>query len=284
MDDDSGFVIFSGNKLWYSSKKKTEPTEPNKVIKNVNKVRNAAKNKRVVEFPIFDEILKRQTDSYWISFFDECAIGKLPRGFKYINNILYYRIKNKTLELLITDSSQESEDLIKKFVYENAGIISPTDLDEKRASEEAKVANITYNNVQWYQIRNEREQYLMLTIFAEKIANYLNLNEEESKALIQTIKLGLLSGFLTNENMVMENGQISEVIGLEYDSDRRKFIINQELRKNINKNKRIIYEDSTETKTLQDDNDVNLQNRRCLIKQWNKYLLELNSKKLKKVN
>jgi len=283
MEEDNGFVIFSGNKLWYSSKKKVENTEVNKVAKNVNKVRNAAKNKRIVEYPIFDEILKRQTDPYWISFFDECAIGKLPRGFKYINSILYYRIKNKTLELLITDSSQESEDLIKKFIYENAGIISPTDLDEKRATEEAKVSNITLNNIQWYQIRNEKEQYILLTIFTEKIASYLNLNDEESRALIQTIKLGLLSGFLSNENMVMENGQISEIIGLEYDSDRRKFMINQELRKNINKNKRIIFEESSETKTLQDDNKINTQSKKCLIKQWNKYLIELNSKRIKKV-
>ena len=60
-EDDGSFVIFSENKLWYSSKKNNEI--PVTKIININKVRNSAKNKRIVEFPIFDEIMKLETDS-----------------------------------------------------------------------------------------------------------------------------------------------------------------------------------------------------------------------------
>lgn len=283
MEEDGGFVIFSGNKLWYSSKNKNEAQIPKqKAIRGVNKTRNAAKNKRVIEFPIFDEIMKNQTDTYWISFFDECAVGKLPRGFKYSNNILYYRVKNKNIEVLIPDEPLEAEIIVKKFVYENAGIISPSDLNEKRETEERRIAALAVNeNIQWSNIRNEREQSIVLSTFIDKISDSMSLNKEEEKSLYQIIKLGIYSGYLTNDNIVMYQGQITEIMGLEFDYENRKFLINEELRKNNKHNKKFIIEDSIETKTYQEENEVNF-NKKCLIKQWGKYVSELNSKKYKK--
>ncbi len=283
MEEDGGFVIFSGNKLWYSSKKSNE-SQPakQKAVRGINKTRNAAKNKRVIEYPIFDEIMKLQNDPYWISFFDECAIGKLPRGFKYTNNILYYRIKSKNIEVLVPDEPEEAEIVIKKFIYENSGIISPIDLNQKREAEEKRIANLTVNdNLQWNNIRNEREQSIILSSFIDKISDSMNLSTEEGKNLYQIIKLGIYSGFLTNDNIIMNFGQIVEIIGLEFDYNNRKFLINEEIRKNAKSLKKIVIDDSIETKTYQDESDNNI-NKKCLIKQWNKYMIELNSKKFKK--
>jgi hypothetical protein len=278
MEEDGSFFILSGNKLWYSSKKNNENTLPKpKNVKNINKVRNAAKNKRVIENQIFEDIMKNQTDPYWISFFDECAIGKLPRGFKYISNVLYYRIKSKTLEILIPDEPLEAEILIKKFIFEHAGIISPTDLNEKRAVEEFKANNNMSENTLWSSIKNEKEQSIMISSFVERVAECFKLNTENCQNLTQIIKLSIYSGFLGNENIILENGSISEIIGLEYNEYEKKFLINEELRKNNKNNKKII-SDEIETKTVQDENDL-INNKKCLLKQWNKYIIELNSKK-----
>jgi hypothetical protein len=280
MEEDGSFFILSGNKLWYSSKKNNEQNLPKtKAVKNTTKVRNAAKNKRVIEYQIFEDIMKNQSDPYWISFFDECAVGKLPRGFKFINNVLYYRIKSKTLETLIPEEPLEAEILIKKFIFEHAGIISPKDLNERREAEEFKANNNNTENTLWSSIKNEREQSILISSFVERVSECFNLSKENSQNLTQVIKLSIYSGFLGNENIILENGAISEIIGLEYNDYDKKFLINEELRKNIRNIKKVIVEDN-DNKTVQDDNDQ-LNNRKCLIKHWNKYITELNSKKLK---
>ena len=283
-EEDGGFVIFSGNKLWYSSKKATDATvtPKTKTVRGLNKTRNAAKNKRVVEYQIFDDIMKLQTDQYWISFFDECAIGKLPRGFKYMNNILYYRVKSKTLEILVPEDIIDAEKVIKGFIYEHAGIISPIDLKLKRDTEDAKMYNNISNNenIQWHNIRNEKDQSLILSLFVEAVSDYYNLNFEESKSLYQIIKLGIISGYLTTENIIMENGNITEIVGLEYLENERKFSINENLRKSVKPSKKIY---TAEENTKNSDEDYNIQNKSILIKYWNKYLNELNNKRCKKI-
>lgn len=283
-EEDCGFVIFSGNKLWYSSKKNNEVdnTPKIKTVRGINKIRNSAKNKRVVEYEIFDEIMKLQTDTYWISFFDECATGKLPRGFKYVNKILYYRVKAKTMETLVPDIAEEAEIIVKNFIYEHAGIISPIDLKFKRETEEAKMFNVCNNdNIQWCNVKNEKDQSIILSAFVENVGEYYNLNFEESKSLYQIIKLGLISGFLLPENIVMENGSITEIVGLEYIDSEKRFIINEDLHRNAKSIKKLATEDNVVAKNA--DEDINYQSKNCLIKYWNKYLNELNNKRYKKI-
>lgn len=281
MDEDGGFVIFSGNKLWYSSKKIEVSSPKQKSIRGINKTRNAAKNKRVIEHPIFEEIMNLQKDSYWISFFDECAIGRFPRGFKYSNGILYYRVKNKNIETLVPTEPLEAEIVIKRFIYENAGIISPSDLNMKREAEEQRIAALTVNeNIQWGSIRNEKDQSIILSSFIETISESMKLSNEESKNLYQIIKLGIYSGFLTSDNIVMVGGNIIEITGLEFNPDTRNFSINEEIKRNVKIFKKNTTDDTIETRTYQEENDPSF-NKKCLIKRWNKYISELNIKKRK---
>jgi len=281
MEEDGSFHIFSGNTVWYSVKKNNESHIEKKSTKNVNKVRNAAKNKRVIEYQIFEEIMKNQVDPYWISFFDDCATGKLPRGFKLVNNILYFRFKSKTLEVLVPEEPLEAEVIIKKFIFEYAGIISPKDLNEKREAEENKIISSYGNELNWNNIKNEREQSILISSFVEKISESFNLTKESSQNLTQIIKLSIFSGYLTSDNIIFENGNIIEIIGLEYNENDNKFLINEELKKNVKLFKKYIADDNSDNKTVFDDNE-NLNNKKCLVKQWNKYILELSSKKFKK--
>ena len=226
--------------------------------------------------------MKLETDSYWISFFNECAIGKLPRGFKYGNGILFYRVKSKIIEILIPEDPSIASGIIKKFVYEHSGIISPNDLNEKRNIEEKRIANIVVNeNIQWINIKNEKEQSILISLFAEKISDYYNLSIEESKVLIQIIKIGVIAGYLNNENIIINNGQIVEIIGLEFDEDTKSFSISKQISSNFKPAKKNFAEEITEIKTYTDDTEINIQNKKCLIKQWNKFVTDLNSKKIR---
>lgn len=275
MDDDCGFVIFSGNKLWYSSKEGMENSiYKNKNLKTTNKVRNSAKNKKNVIHPIFEEIMKRETDPYWISFFDDASTGNFPRNCRFFGGCLTYRIKNKNVDLHIPEDPITAVILLKRFLSENAGIISPTDLRDKKIEEEKKLAESAQNEItSWSQIRSNRQQTIMISLFVEKIGEYYNLSLDERKTLIQTIKIGVLAGYFNSDNIIIDGGQIVQINGLEYDELSRQFVINKETCKSIKVSKKINYDETT----LEGEDEF-CNNKEKLIKHWQKYLKDLNKK------
>jgi hypothetical protein len=282
MDDDS-FIIFSSSKIWYSSKDNDIKIN-NKAI---NKVRNSAKNKRIVVYEIFDNLVKNETDPYWISFFDDCAVGKLPRGFKYApgNGALSYRVKTKNNELnLIGENPDLILNDIKSFLFEHAGIISPTDLKNKKEEDERKMLEMMENEtISWSQIRSERQQSILLSLFVEKVGEYYQLSMDERKSLIQNIKICIIAGFFNADNIEICGNQITRIDGLEFDTETKEFLINKNICNKPIKfaNKKFNEENTLESSSYSNDNDDNdniNQNKKSVIKYWNRYLKEINKK------
>jgi len=278
-DIDGGFVIFSGNKLWYSSKDGIENnmTKP-KVSRGINKVRNSAKTKRVIEFQLFEDIKDIEKDQFWITFFEDAAIGRFPRNFKYANNVLNYRNKNKSAEIMLPETPLEAGAFVKAFIYEQAGIISPLDMKEKKAIDEKclqDAANIEVSN--WKQIKNEKQQSILISLFVQLVAEKYDLNFEERAKLSQQIKIGLLSGYLNNTNIIMENGNIVDIEGLEFDDINREFNINTDTCKIVKVVKRGCNDttiDTSTTRLSEEEGGIS----RTLLKYWNRYINDVNKK------
>jgi hypothetical protein len=278
-DNDGGFVIFSGNKLWYSSKDGIENTicKP-KTFRNTNKIRNSAKTRRVIEFQIFEDIKNIEKDQFWVSFFEDAAIGKFPRNLRFNNNILNYRHKNRNVEMPLQGTPLEAAAFVKAFVNENAGIISPTDIKEKKAIDEKCLqdsANIEINN--WRQIKNEKQQYILISLFVQLMGEKYELNFEEKVKLTQQIKLGLLSGYLNSTNIILENGNIIEIEGLEFIDSSREFRINTDICKIVKVPKRSNNDtlvDITNLKTIEEGEFIS----RDLLKSWSRYINDVNKK------
>jgi len=278
-DTDGGFVIFSGSKLWYSSKDGLENTicKP-KITRVHNKIRDSARTKRNIEFQLFEDIKNKEKDQFWYSFFEDAAVGKLPRNFKFINGILSYKNKNKNTEITVPETPLEAAAFVKAFVYENAGIISPLDMKEKKAIDEkhnADMASIEIDN--WKQIKNDKQQGILISIFIQEISEVYNLNLEERAKLFQKIKLGLLSGYLNSTNIVMENGIISFIEGLEFDDISREFNINTDLCKIVKVPKKYNNATTLDTTNTQLTPQGTVESR-SLLKSWNKYINDINKK------
>lgn len=280
-EEDCGFVIFSGSKLWYSSKDGIENSiyKP-KVPRNVNKVRNSAKNKRDVKFQIFEDIMKLETDPFWISFFNDAAVGNLPRNFKFNNNFLSYHIRSKITNLTVPEDAETAISLIKNFLMETSGIQSPTDLRTKKIEEEKIISDMIDSEiVYWSQIRSEKQQSIAISLFVEKVGKYYNLNMNERKALMQNIKIGILAGYFNNDNIRMSGNQIAQINGLEYDEEGRRFCINKDICKVAKQPKRTYNDDTTfESSGNLDDDTLTNNSKKNLLKQWQKYILDINKR------
>ena len=275
-DEDGSFVIFSGNKLWYTSKEGMENNicKP-KTTRISSKIRNSAKPKKDIIYPIFENV--KETDSYWISFFEDASIGKLPRNFKLVNNIFSYRVKNKIFEVKLGDEAEENIIIIKNFLFEQASIISPRDLEKRRLEEETKASiNVSSEINSWSQIRSEKQQIILISMFVEKVTAKYGLDMEERKALIQQIKLAILAGYFNHSTIIVENNEIIEIQGLDYDKSRKKFIINTEMYKAPKTVKKV--NEYTTMDTFGDTEEEHCISKKNLIKNWQKFLSNMNRK------
>lgn len=279
-EQDGGFVIFSGNKLWYSSKEGIESNvTKTKVNRTINKVRNSAKVKRVIEFQLFEDIKNTEKDPYWYSFFEDAAIGKLPRNVKFISNILSFRNKNKLQEVIIPDDIEEAKVAIKLFLFDYANIISPDDLRERKEIEEHRLSQINCSEINsWNQIKNEKQQSILISIFSEKIGLYYKLNLEERKTLIQRIKIGILSGYLNSGNIDVVDSQIIQIHGLEFNPQNREFVINTDICKVVKPVKKIYNDTNNETFDNTKSFSSKENEKKSLIKNWNRYILDVSKK------
>jgi len=277
-EDDCGFVIFSGNKLWYSSKEGIENTIcKNKNVKGSSKIRNSAKTRKTIVHPIFEKYSKEETDPFWISFFTDLSVGSFPRNSRFVNNTIIYRFKNKNIELSLVEDDILSIQSIKNFFSDNVGIISPIDLKNKKVEEEKRIAEMTENEtISWSQIRSDRQQTIMISFFVENIGQYYSLNLIERKNLIQLIKIGVLAGYFNTENIKIEGGQISYIEGLEYDEETRQFNINKDICRPIKSIKKNTYDETT----IEAEEGSIGEVKKNLTKHWHKYLNDL----YKKVN
>jgi hypothetical protein len=295
--EDGGFVIFSGTKLWYSSKEAPVKSQKNAL----GKVRASAKSKRIVEFEEFDKLMQIEIDPYWKSLFDEAAIGKFPRNFKFQNGVLNYKIRSKNIEQSIPKDTEQALLIVKKFFLDTAGILSPDDLKRKKIEEEKRISEMIMNEVvSWNQIRSEKQRMIMISLYVENLGKQYDLNIEERKGLVQNIRIGVLAGYFNSENIEVIGNCIENIRGLEYNKDLKEFEIRKELcpcpkisRKSVNNDSTFIsktelssemyYSDESEdeeylSSSKENNSKSSGSSSSSMKKRWNKFLSEIGKK------
>ena len=296
-NEEGGFVIFSGTKLWYSSKEAPIKSQKN----SLGKIRASAKTKRIVEFEEFDKLMNLETDPYWRSLFDEAAIGKFPRNFKFQNGVLNYKIRSKTIEQNIPKDTEEALYVVKKFFLDTAGILSPDDLKRKKLEEEKRISEMIMNEVMsWNQIRSEKQRMIMISLYVENLGKRFELSIEERKGLVQNIRIGVLAGYFNSENIEIIGNCIENIKGLEYNEESKEFEIRKEMcpvpkinRKNIGSDSTMYSktgglsgsysddEDSDEDNYIQESKSGSLNSGSSSLsmkKRWGKFLSEISKK------
>ena len=102
----------------------------------------------------------------------------------------------------------------------------------------------------------------------EKLSEIYRLDFDERKSLGQMLKIGVLAGYLNNDNMELIDNQIYKIHGLEYDELSRQFSINKEICKS---NKPIKRNYGSET-TFDTEEETFSNNRKTLLKNWHRFL------------
>lgn len=218
-----GFVILSGGSPWFQSgnvqdlsldpapvgKGKSEKKAP---IRN----RASAKGTAVVVYPIFEKAAALNSDPFWTAILKDMALDKFPRGFRYVNETLTYKVRTKTYKRSINESDphQAMIDVIE-FMQGQAGILSEADTELKEQALKERLAQMSETEINsWTQIRSRPQQSTLIRRYVQQLGQVMKLTSVQIAKLERVIRLGILIGYFNASTIHVEKGFIHSIDGL----------------------------------------------------------------------
>ncbi len=273
--NDGGFVIFSGDKPWYSANSNTTPKEKPVKSKTAVRTRASAKGKPQVVYPHFEACIPLTDDPFWKDLLMEASLGSFPRGFRYQDEILTHRIRHKTTgkEFPRTMSPVETFRQLRKFLGESGAIMSELDIAANKRQEEERISAMLSRRVTtWSDVKVQAQKSTLISLYSGALAKQYGLNHLQSKSVEEKIRMGVLAGYFSSENIRIVGGIIQSIDGLLYDPETGSFEIDiQKIKTKSKKPKRSNPEDEEE----------NLNSKNKLLKSWEKTLGELYKRRVK---
>ncbi len=194
------------------------------IINTEKSVRKHKINRSII-FPIFDNMKKLETDSFWINLLTRFSKNILHKDFKFLNNVLYYKAttkKHRDEILLDNDDLEKTHILFKEFMRKK-GFLSHE--EKESINKIVELDNNKERNVieTWKDVVKNQDYYIRELIICNK--EKYNLTFEEQANLESTIRIGISSEFFNQDNIIFENEKIEKIENLIWDEDKRKFSI-----------------------------------------------------------
>ncbi len=214
---------------------------------------------KAIIFSIFDECKVYTLDRYWITWFSNFACNKFPSGVKYdpknrtliikssgSNGASRPESKTKTLETInLPDESSQVFTVMMKIMKDKLGLRSTRDLkiplssSPPRGSQTGKggirlgfpdrpqgrmrLAKGSIDNDFKKNTKYVRDQ--LISNYELTLRNKYNLTAAEYNRTVSLIKLGFQFKSISPDNIVFENGEITDISGLVFNEKTRKFSI-----------------------------------------------------------
>lgn len=152
-------------------------------------------------------------------FLSNASRNIFPKEFKYINGILYKKVyKNKFDLYLNANELEKTYSLLETFIVIRENKIVIIDDDDDKINESFETHELKTSNVK------DSDSELLYMYITEKVKNY-NLELDESLELESFIKMGLVSDFFNDDNIIIKNNKIQSINYLEFDKKSRHFDI-----------------------------------------------------------
>lgn len=210
--------------------------------------------------PIFDECAQLTTDPYWMSIFNQAAIGKFPRGFMYRDGYLTYKKGNRVQRLEMPQAPIEAYSACLSFFNKTAGMMSTSDMAKNQQEYDLRISTTkSIFDCTWSDIKNSEIRKLLFSDFNEELSKRFRLTTEEKLQLSTTIHLGFYLGYFQDRQVDFREGKIHSIKGLLFNHESRLFTIDPKLQPKVVKISKRIQDGSSRDKN-------------SLLSQWNKYL------------
>ncbi len=194
------------------------------IISTEKSVRKHKINRSII-FPIFDNMKKLETDSFWLNLLTRFSKNILHKDFKFLNNVLYYKATTKKHrdEILLDNEDLERSHILFKEFMRKKGFLSHVEKENIN-----KIVELDNNKERslietWKDVVKNQDYYIRELIIHNK--EKYDLTFEEQANLESTIRIGISSEFFNQDNIIFENEKIERIENLIWDEGKRKFSI-----------------------------------------------------------
>lgn len=184
-----------------------------------NKVKKQ-KSKTLIKWEIFRDFSEIEKDDFWIYYWDRAAKGKFPTGFFFNGSSLSYSNRNTTYVTNLKDDIEHDYKLVKHMFQSNGNIYSPTDLEDINKLEFVNRETTKHRSKQlkWSDY-NKIQHNNLLDKYVKKISKQKRLNHEEELRVSQTLNVGIATGRITKEDIIIEDDDIVDIRSVEWVDD-----------------------------------------------------------------
>ena len=179
-------------------------------------------------YPIFEECKKYTLDSYWKDILSDCSINRFPMGARYDpkRNTLTIKTKSHSSVHALPTEPVELYTVLVKIFREELGLKSDREVALQRDKLERIIeARNNAKEGEWKKIKTKLIRDEILMEFTEKLCKEYKLSGTETRKLHSLISLGFQFKSLISDDVVYEDGQITEIRGLEFDEKKKKFFL-----------------------------------------------------------
>lgn len=174
--------------------------------------------KRDVIYPIFLKCIPYTEDTFWKETFEELSYGNCYQGAYISKGYICSNVKGKDFVYKFIDKDPKKIYFdITKLLKEKLNIMSKNDrkilIDE---FEEVEECLKSFKNIDWVDIKKKSLKDILIQNFLIRVKKDYELSIGQMKRLYNTINLGLMLKSIKNSDIVYENGEIEEIIGISF--------------------------------------------------------------------
>jgi len=176
-----------------------------------------------VQYHIFQALSGYTLDDYWKQLLLACSMGKFPRYVSYKDDLLTHRRGRASSSIPLGTGHDQTVDF-KRVIdfFRSLGLSSLQDNEAARRVVDDKQKTLTaqvYNS--WKDIKRPQIKEILLGDFVQTLSETLNLTSREHEYLQAQMALAQLFKSINAQTVVMTEGKISEIIGLQVEDDER---------------------------------------------------------------
>lgn len=116
----------------------------------------------------------------------------------------------------IPTSPEDAYPKIIEFFRSNGGIFSPDDNQESIKLHEEKVEALMEKGPRTWGDYNKKMRDILVLNYVNAVKEAMGLNRQQVNDLKQTIHIGIITGILTKENIIVNDSFIESIDGLEF--------------------------------------------------------------------
>jgi len=178
--------------------------------------------KKDIIYPFFIECCKFTTDVFWKNIFQDLAYGITPYG-TYINKDFLtcnYKDKEFVYKIVKKEPSELFNDIYDLF-KNKLSLISRDEIIKKKDDIKGSSHENIYED--WSSIKKKNLKEIMIEKYAIKMSKKHNLSITQTKYLVSLIFLSFIFKVFSSNDIIMENGQIEHINGIDYENGKVHF-------------------------------------------------------------